>query len=553
MTYGTILLHGSTYIIEAAPHVRSRLRRVFVAADHQTGHRITIGDTLSNAEDLTWFLERYPLKEAVDGTLDHLRQRASDSRRMREECEALLQSGDARMPVDTRLPLRDYQLLGVEMLHLRRRLLVGDDLGLGKTAVALGAIASGLLPAIVVCQTHLQRQWVNEAAKFLRGVYPHIVKKGQPYRLPTHNLLILPYSKLAGWKDALKGYKFIAFDEVQELRHPDSMKYVAATTLAASCEYTLGLSATPIYNYGDEIFHVLDVINPGCLGTKGEFLREWCRGIGSFNNMVNDPKALGTWIQDNHLMLRRHRRDVSKELPAITRITQEVEHDARKVKELGQKGAQLAHAVLNGSFTERGQAARELDSLMRQQTSIAKAPQVAEAVVDLVRNGEKIVLLGWHREVYAIWQNVFEQNDIKAVLYTGSESTNQKDAAVDAFTEGEAKIFIMSLRSGAGLNGLQNVCSMMVVGELDWSPQVIEQCIGRLNRDGQQEPVTVVFLVTSAGSDPLIANILGLKREQSDGIVNPEEETETLTQQVIESRGAALARSILQPKTLLPS
>jgi hypothetical protein len=69
----------------------------------------------------------------------------------------------------------------------------------------------------------------------------------------------------------------------------------------------------------------------------------------------------------------------------------------------------------------------------------------------------------------------------------------------------------MSLRSGAGLDGLQKRCSTMVFGELDWSPGVHHQCIGRLDREGQEQPVTAMFLVCDDGSDPPMMEVLGLK------------------------------------------
>ena len=46
------------------------------------------------------------------------------------------------------------------------------------------------------------------------------------------------------------------------------------------------------------------------------------------------------------------------------------------------------------------------------------------------------------------------------------------------------------------------------------------QFLGRLRRDGQEVPVTAFFLVTDGGSDPVIAEILGLKRSQSDGMLD---------------------------------
>ena len=88
---------------------------------------------------------------------------------------------------------------------------------------------------------------------------------------------------------------------------------------------------------------------------------------------------------------------------------------------------------------------------------------------------------------------------------------------------------IISLRSGIGLDGLQGVCSYVVLGELDWSEAVHEQVIGRLYRSCQQRQVTAVYLVSDSGSDPIVVDILGLKKSQFQGIFNPtgsEENTE---------------------------
>jgi len=127
--------------------------------------------------------------------------------------------------------------------------------------------------------------------------------------------------------------------------------------------------------------------------------------------------------------------------------------------------------------------------------------------------------MGWHRNVYDIWLK--ELYEFNPVLYTGSENARQKDAAKEAFLEGRSNLLIMSLRSGVGLDGLQTVCKTVVFGELDWSPQVHEQVIGRLRRDGQEDRVTAIFLVSDGGSDPLMVDLLGLKAEQATAIIDP--------------------------------
>ncbi len=154
--------------------------------------------------------------------------------------------------------------------------------------------------------------------------------------------------------------------------------------------------------------------------------------------------------------------------------------------------------------------------MMRKATGLAKAPYVAEFVRLLVESGEKVVLYGWHRDVYAVWLERLE--GLKPVLYTGTESANQKDEAKRKFVSGETPVIIISLRSGAGLDGLQQVCRTVVFGELDWSPGVHEQCTGRIYRDGQADPVVAYYLLSEDGSDPVIADVLGVKRQQIEGV-----------------------------------
>jgi SNF2 family DNA or RNA helicase len=107
-------------------------------------------------------------------------------------------------------------------------------------------------------------------------------------------------------------------------------------------------------------------------------------------------------------------------------------------------------------------------------------------------------------------------------MYTGDESETAKVASVAAFVEGRANVLIISLRAGAGLDGLQQVSRTVVIGELDWSPQVHQQNIGRVYRDGQSEPCVAYYLVADEGSDPVIADVLGLKEAQATGIVDPD-------------------------------
>jgi hypothetical protein len=80
------------------------------------------------------------------------------------------------------------------------------------------------------------------------------------------------------------------------------------------------------------------------------------------------------------------------------------------------------------------------------------------------------------------------------------------------------------------MDGLQERCHVCVFGELDWSPGVHEQNEGRLHRDGQDEPVTAYYLLADEGSDPVISDVLGIKKQQIEGIRDPNQDLVTALQ-----------------------
>jgi SNF2 family DNA or RNA helicase len=543
-TYGRIELTNSSWIINyAQPHVCIKLKSVFEKIPKGATVPFKFDDTPENAQDLNWFMNRYPLAISEKDYL-HLKARAFKHTQDVNEHEQILMP-DYKPQLHTLkngFISREYQAKG-ELLYSRtKRLLIGDDLGLGKTMIGiLSCLRPENRPALVVVQSHLQKQWADEIERFT-DLKVNIIKKGKAYPLREADVYITKYSFLQGWVDIYKErfFKSVVFDEIQELRRAESNKYHGAYALSQNVDAVLGLSATPIYNYGDEIFNVMGIIKPGCLGTREDFTREWT----SNGKVVKEPEALGTYLRDNYLMLRRTRADVGRELPPINKIVATVDYDAKEVQNAEDLARILAVKATTGTFVERGQAGRELDIFIRHMTGVSKAKSVADYVRILLESGEPVLLAGWHRDVYEIWMR--ELADFKPAMYTGSESPTQKQATKDAFVNGDTNLMIISLRSGVGLDGLQHRCKMVVFGELDWSPKVHDQVIARADRDGQKEQVTAIYLVSDFGSDPLVIDILGLKSSQSQSIVDP---MATVTQQYSdESRIKLLAQQFLNKK-----
>lgn len=533
-TFGTLKLEpyedGHRWAIEAQPHVAMRLKRVFPRVYQYRSGVIAVKDTPEIARDLVWLLDRWPL-DMTDETRARLEQRDSQFRQREADVEAILAGYQApRGLTEPARPARDYQVTAADLVLTTGQLLLTDDLGLGKTFSSLLVLRDPeALPALVVTLTHLPQQWLGELHDTLPWLHGHVITSGRVYdpsrRREMHgympDVLIINYHKLAKWADHLAGtVRTVIFDEAQELRRHRSDKYAAACRVAFAARYRMGLTATPVYNYAGEIWNVLNAIAPDALGSREEFGREWCRGDGDHLSVV-DPAALGLYLREQGLMLRRTRRDVARELPEVTRVAHTIDIDVAELDKLTVDAVHLARTILSddATNTEKWQASSDFDWRVRHATGLAKADYVARFVEMLLESGEPVVLFGWHRDVYDRWAHLLA--DHNPAFFTGEESATQKTESTRRFMEGDTSLLVMSLRAGAGLDGLQERAHVAVFGELDWSPGIHDQCIGRLHRDGQDEPVVAYFLIADSGADPVIAEVLNLKRQQSDPIQDP--------------------------------
>lgn len=543
MNFGTVTYNGAHWLVECEPHVRARLKRVFPRAPQAAGEKLRISDTPENSRELLWFLQRYPMEVRGLSTMLHtpaeyLQAQSDTHIRMEASIADVLANRRPPLNIQMALPPRDYQSFAAQLLNVKGGLLLADDLGLGKTVTAMCPMAlPDNLPALVVCPTHMPPHWVAFLKRFLPDLKVHALKSGRPYpltkqkrqrtadlwpdRLP--DVIVTNYHKLRGWAEVLgQMCRYVVFDEAQQLRNQGTDIYSACRHVAAQAKYRIGLTATPIYNYGSEFYWVVNALLPEALGQYDEFLREWCK-TGFDKPRLADPEQFGAYLRREGIMLRRTRKDVGRELPALTKIVHEIDADTKVLDRIKGDAATLARIVLQSNEQFRGEkmkAAGEFDMLVRQATGVAKAPFVADFVRMLVESGEQILLFGWHHEVYGIWREKLA--DLNPVFFTGSETTAQKEAAKKAFIDGESKVLVMSLRSGAGVDGLQGHCRVAVFGELDWSPGVHEQCIGRIWRDGQQDEVIGYYMMAENGSDPIVADVLGVKREQIEGVRNPD-------------------------------
>lgn len=551
-TYGRLERVGNTWhLLDLPPHVSLRVKGFFARINKGQTKNFVLADSPGTCSDLLWFMQRFPMEMATADraqlVLGH-----DDTVITQRDVERILAPDFAGSGKWGFLPGRQpylYQQQAAEMCTRLGRLLLLDDVGLGKTVSALASVdRAKVAPVAVVAETHLTEQWIEDYIDPFTGRTAHVIKGTKPYKLPPADFYLFAYSNYHGWVDyAARGdFPAVIFDEIQTLRTGQgTLKGKTAAAFARNARLVMGLTATPIYNYGPEIFNILEIVAPGCLGTYLEFDTEWCKAGPSGHTVVADPKALGAFLREQGVVLRRTEPDVGSQMPPLNVLTHNVPYDQDIADAVADEARTLALRVISGSFMDRGAAARELDMLARHATGMAKAKGVASLVRMLVESGRKVLLGGWHRDVYDVWLR--EMADLKPVMFTGSETKKQKRESKRRFISSETDLMIMSLRSGTGLDGLQDVAHTAVAGELDWSPQVMRQFFGRLRRPGQKEQVDAIYALTNGGSDPVLVEMLGLKASQAHGIVDPFESSAGVTHSD-DSRIKKLAEAYLQRK-----
>ena len=518
--YGTLSynVRRKCWTIKGDPGVTELAKRLFPGSDSKRGearftaHSRTIGD-------VNWLMMRYPLQVAKRDELrweKALNDARADYRRRQEARIAPPAPQLSSAVFDGQL--RPFQQAGLSWLMLTPRALLADEMGLGKTVQALACAAQeGIFPLLIVPPPHLVRNWQAETGRFLRiqGKEPriHVVKGLKPYPLPDSDVYIMHYLLLRGWKQALPAMQFhtVIFDEVQELRRTGTEKYSAASLLSESCERVIGLSGTPIYNYGGEIWNVVNILDYHFLGDWESFTREWCAGYG--NKIVLKPQLLGDYLRREGLMLRRTKQEVLPELPEKRRLIQEIDADDSLYQQLmGGVREKLFRWQQEDDLTgsERALLEDQISQEERQATGLAKAAYVCQFVKALLAAGEKVLLFAHHHAVMDIYRQ-----ELKAehpVFITGRESMNKKEEAVERFMADKTNLCCISLRAASGLNLQRATC--VVFGELDWSPAVHSQAEDRAHRIGQRDSLLCYYLVSPHGSDQDMQETLGLKVSQ---------------------------------------
>ncbi len=443
--------------------------------------------------------------------------------------------------------LRPYQERGVAWLQRLAELGMGgvlaDQMGLGKTLQAIALITSRVQdrPHLVVCPTSVVGNWEREIARFAPGVAVirhHGSERPVTARaFPAGSVAVTSYALLRRDIGILEDvdWDVVVLDEAQQIKNPASKGARAARSITARTR--IAMTGTPLENRLSELWSIVDVTNPGLLGSQRAFNDRFAVPVERWHD-EGAASRLRRLIAPFVLRRRKDEPEVAVDLPPKQEVTVSCSL-TREQASLYQATVERAFGTegLGGTaFERRGrilalltalkqicnhprQYLRDDGGLPGRSGKLARATEILGEVVDA---GERALVFTQFREMGELLATHLAQRlQLPEVPFLhGGVSLTARDELVHRFQTDEdaPPILLVSLRAGGtGLNLTR--ASHVLHYDRWWNPAVEDQATDRAHRIGQTAAVTVHRLVTAGTLEERIAELLERKRALADAVV----------------------------------
>ena len=478
------------------------------------------------------------------------RQRRFSADRARAEFIDEVEAGRESLDL-MRYPLFPYQRDGVIHLAFGERALLADEMGLGKTFQAIAACVllqklQSVERVLVVSPASLKAEWA-EQIEASTGLSCQTVFGRRESRLQQY---------MSGAFFTLTNYEqiFPDADEIQQLLDPDIVildeaqriknwrTRTASSVKRLKSRYAFVLTGTPLENRIDELYSIVQFLDPSILGPLFRFNRDYYllddrgRPMG-YQNLDQLRERV------RPIILRRRKDEVEDDLPERTVnnfFLDMTEEQEIRYRDLEKTAASIANKAKRRPLSP--------DEFQRLQTALAcmrmtcdtpyildpdvrdcpKLDEFERVLEDLLSDeGRKVIVFSeWVRMLELVRERLDEM-DLDYAWHTGSVPQNRRRAEINRFKQDpNCKVFLSSESGGVGLN-LQ-VASAVINLDLPWNPAKLEQRIARAWRKNQTRSVSVINLVTRDSIEHRMLGLLDYKQALSDSVLDGRGDTQAV-------------------------
>lgn len=507
--------------------------------------------------------------------------------------------------------LRPHQREGVRFLYRctsglidarAKGCIMADEMGLGKTLQCLTLLWTLLKQGprgkktinkcIVVCPSSLVKNWANEIDKWLgKGALNSLAIDGKPIKGSTIGesiekwaearengivspVLIISYETLRRNIDNLHNCEvgLVLADEGHRLKNGDSLTFNALNSI--NCQRRVILSGTPIQNDLSEYYSLLTFANPGLLGNRNEFRKNYelhiLRGRDSLATDKEKEKGdlklkeLTTLVQK--FIIRRTNDILSKYLP--------VKYEYVVFCGLSDMQKKLyTHFITSPDIKKllKGEHSQPLKAIgllkkLCNHPNLLTLPEDIEGCDDLIpedykddrnsygRNREiqtwysgkfemlerflykinketddKIVVISNYTQTLDLVEKLCRQHKFGSLRLDGTMNINKRQKLVDKFNNPEGKEFVFLLSSKAGGCGINLIgANRLILMDPDWNPASDQQALARVWRDGQTKNCYIYRFISTGTIEEKIFQRQSAKLQLSSCVVDSVDDVERL-------------------------
>ena len=435
--------------------------------------------------------------------------------------------------------LRDYQKKGIQWLQMLHHYGLGgilaDDMGLGKTLQTIAFLSSQIqadTSVLILAPSGLIYNWADEFQKFapdLDVVVVHGLKSHRESILAeNHQIYVTSYATFRQDSEIYRdlSFDFLFLDEAQVMKNAQTK--IAQSLRRFVVPSVFALSGTPIENHLGELWSIFQIVLPGLLPAKKEFMKLSTERVAQFIKPF---------------VMRRKKEEVLTELPDLIEVVYKNElEDQQKAIYLAQlQQMQERLGQVSDSEFQRNRV-EILTGLMRlrqicdtpalfmedYQGESGKLDSLRDLLVQIAEAGHRVLIFSQFRGMLDRIEQELPDLGLTSFKITGSTPSQERQEMTKAFNQGERDVFLISLKAGGvGLN-LTGADTVILV-DLWWNPAVESQAIGRAHRMGQEQAVEVYRLVTRGTIEEKIQELQEKKKNLVSEILDGTESRGSLS------------------------
>lgn len=447
----------------------------------------------------------------------------------------------------------EYQKEGIAYALEKKKCIMGDEPGLGKTAQAIGVLTvTKAFPALVICPASLKVNWQRELRKFggLTGVILNDDNRQTWQRFwemkksdgrACAEVFITNYESLrkffvekirrdgrftlksVDFDERINLFRTVIIDESHKCKNSGTQQSKFVQGIAMGKEYVLELTGTPVVNNNIDLIQQLNIMGRlNDFGGYSKFMARYCAGERKSSHL----KELN-WLLRKNCFFRRMKKDVLTQLPDKTRSY--LVTDIDNMKEYKAAERDVIKYLREYRDADDDKVQRAIRGAIMVKMSILKqisAKGKVSGAIDIIHNtidgGQKLIVFCFLKEVVQALKAEFRD----AVTVTGDDNDRQKQWAVDRFqSDWSCRLIILNYRSG-GTGLTLTAASNVLFVEFPWTYSDCCQAEDRAHRNGQKNAVNCVYLLGDGTIDEYMYNLIQSKKDIANGVTGTEDDVE---------------------------